>query len=100
MTDLILWQQPRQRRMTAAAAATTGRLRGWLSMRHSRGIEATLVVTLYGVYELACGLVVGNTNVEASLVLVRLDRGPPPHTSRWSAVNISASSSSRSCSPA
>jgi PAP2 superfamily len=47
--------------MTAAAAAGTGRLRGWLSVRHSLGIEAALVVTLYGVYELARGLVVGNT---------------------------------------
>ncbi len=47
--------------MTAAAAATTGRLRGWLSVRHSLGLEAALVVTLYGVYELARGLVVGNT---------------------------------------
>ncbi len=47
--------------MTAAAAATTGRLRGWLSVRHSLGLEAALVVTLYGVYELARGLVVVNT---------------------------------------
>ena len=47
--------------MTAAAAATTGRLRGWLSVRHSLGLEAALVVTLYGVYELARGLVVFNT---------------------------------------
>jgi PAP2 superfamily len=46
--------------MTGAAAATTGRLRGWLSVRHSLGLEAALVVTLYGVYELARGLVVGN----------------------------------------
>ena len=41
--------------MTAAAAATTRRLRGWLSVRHSLGLEAALVVTLYGVYELARG---------------------------------------------
>jgi len=47
--------------MTAAAAATTGRLRRWLSVRHSLGLEAALVVTLYGVYELARGLVVVNT---------------------------------------
>jgi hypothetical protein len=39
----------------------TGRLRGWLSVRHSLGLEAALVVTLYGVYELVRGLVVGNT---------------------------------------
>ena len=48
--------------MTAAAAATTGRLRAWLSMRHSLGIEAALVVTLYGAYELSRGLVVGNSS--------------------------------------
>lgn len=47
--------------MTAAAASTTGRLRRWLSVRHSLGLEAALVVTLYGVYQLARGLVVGNT---------------------------------------
>jgi len=35
--------------MTAAAAATTGRLRGWLSARHSLGLEAALVLSLYGV---------------------------------------------------
>ena len=29
-------------------------------MRHSLGVEAALVVTLYGIYELARGLVVGN----------------------------------------
>ncbi len=39
----------------------TGRLRGWLSVRHSLGLEAAVVVALYGVYELARGLVVGNT---------------------------------------
>jgi hypothetical protein len=47
--------------MIAAAAATTGRLRRWLSVRHSLGLEAALVVALYGVYELARGLVVGDT---------------------------------------
>jgi PAP2 superfamily len=46
---------------SAAAAAPTGWLRGWLSVRHSLGLEAALVLTLYGVYELARGLVVGNT---------------------------------------
>jgi PAP2 superfamily len=45
----------------AAAASTTGRLRRWLSVRHSLGLEAALVVALYGVYELARGLVVGDT---------------------------------------
>jgi PAP2 superfamily len=47
--------------MTGAAASTTDRLRRWLSVRHSLGLEAALVVTLYGGYELARGLVVGNT---------------------------------------
>jgi hypothetical protein len=46
---------------TAAAASTTVRLRRWLSVRHSLGLEAALVLSLYGVYELARGLVVGNT---------------------------------------
>jgi hypothetical protein len=43
-----------------APAGTTGRLRRWLSARHSLGLEAALVLTLYGAYELARGLVVGN----------------------------------------
>jgi PAP2 superfamily len=47
---------------SAAAAATTGGLRGWLSVRHSLGLEAALVLALYGVYELARGLVVGDTS--------------------------------------
>jgi PAP2 superfamily len=46
--------------MTTAPASTAGRLRPWLSVRHSLGLEAALVVSLYGVYELARGLVVGN----------------------------------------
>jgi len=47
--------------MTAVTASTIDRLRRWLSVRHSLGLEAALLVTLYGVYELARGLVVGNT---------------------------------------
>ena len=47
--------------MTAAAAASTGPLRRWLSARHSLSLETALVVTLYGAYELARGLVVGDT---------------------------------------
>jgi PAP2 superfamily len=47
--------------MTAAAASTAGRLRRWLSVRHTLGLEAALVGTLYGVYELARDLVVGNS---------------------------------------
>jgi membrane-associated phospholipid phosphatase len=46
---------------TGMTASTVGRLRRWLSVRHSLGREAALVLTLYGVYELARGLVVGNT---------------------------------------
>ena len=47
--------------MTTASASTAGRVRPWLSVRHSLGLEAALLVTMYGVYELARGLVVGNT---------------------------------------
>ena len=36
------------------------RVRGWLSVRHSLGSEAVAVLTLYGLYELARGLVVGD----------------------------------------
>ena len=38
-----------------APAGTTGRLRRWLSARNSLGLEAALVLTLYGVNELARG---------------------------------------------
>jgi PAP2 superfamily len=52
--------------MTAAAesiaARTPGRIRTWLSLRHSLGTEALLVLALYGLYELARGLVVGDTS--------------------------------------
>ena len=47
--------------MTSAVAATTVRFRRWLSVRHALGLEASLVVALYGLYELARGLVVGDT---------------------------------------
>jgi len=50
--------------MTATAAATTGRtvdrLRGWLSVRQSLCSEAFVVLALYGLYELARDLVVGD----------------------------------------
>jgi PAP2 superfamily len=49
--------------MTAAASTptrTAGRLRGWLSVRHSLRTEAAAVLALYGVYELARGLVAGD----------------------------------------
>ena len=51
----------------AANSTTSGaasRLRGWISARHSLPAEAALVLVLYGLYELARGLVVGNA-VEA-----------------------------------
>jgi hypothetical protein len=45
----------------AVPAWAAGRLRSWLSVRHSLRGEAAAVLGLYGLYELARGLVVGNT---------------------------------------
>jgi hypothetical protein len=49
---------------TAAAASIAARVTGppsrWLSVRHPLHVEAAAVVALYGVYEAARGLVVGN----------------------------------------
>jgi hypothetical protein len=48
---------------TAAASMTArraGRLRTWLSVRHSLRSEAVAVLTVYGLYELARGLVVSD----------------------------------------
>jgi hypothetical protein len=42
------------------AAGTAGRLRGWLSVRHTLRAEAVVVLALYVVYEAARGLVVGD----------------------------------------
>ena len=58
-------RSPGQRRMTTTAAAaiaarTAAQLRGWLSVRHSLRAEAIAVLVLYGLYELARGLVVGD----------------------------------------
>jgi PAP2 superfamily len=48
--------------MTAIAVTeSAGRLRRWLSVRHSLPSEALMVLGLYGAYEVARGLVVGNT---------------------------------------
>jgi membrane-associated phospholipid phosphatase len=49
--------------MIAFGAATTpaARLRAWLAVRHSLGGEALAVLALYGLYELARGLVAGDT---------------------------------------
>jgi PAP2 superfamily len=46
---------------TAVAGGAAGRLRTWLSLRHSLRGEAAAVLALYGLYELARGLVVGDT---------------------------------------
>jgi hypothetical protein len=42
------------------SARTAGRLGSWLSVRHSLRAEAAVVLVLYGLYELARGMVVGN----------------------------------------
>jgi PAP2 superfamily len=52
--------------MTGAAISspsirTVGRLGSWLSVRHSLGVEAAAALTLYGLYELARGLVGADT---------------------------------------
>ena len=47
------------------AARTVGRLRGGLSVRHSLRTEAIAILALYGIYELARGLIVGDA-AEAS----------------------------------
>ena len=43
------------------SARMAGRIRGWLSVRHSLRAEAALVLVVYGVYEAARGLVAGDT---------------------------------------
>jgi hypothetical protein len=45
----------------APSRRTAGRLGSWLSVRHSLRIEAAAVLTLYGLYELARGLVSADT---------------------------------------
>ena len=45
---------------TSMPVRTAGRLRGWLSVRHSLRSEVVVVLVLYGLYELSRGLVVGN----------------------------------------
>ena len=63
---------------TAASTAvrTAGRLRGWLSVRHSLRSEAIVVLALYGLYELTRGLVVGDADEAAAHAnrLVALER--------------------------
>jgi PAP2 superfamily len=53
------------------AARATGPLSRWLSVRHPLHTEAAAVLTLYGLYELARGLVVGN-GAEAERHALRL----------------------------
>lgn len=45
---------------TAIALQAPGRLRSWVSVRHSLPGEAAAVLALYGLYELARGVVVGD----------------------------------------
>jgi hypothetical protein len=66
--------------MSALVATTPGRTAGklgsWLATRHSLRAEAALVLVLYGVYELARGLVVGDASeaVRHARELVELER--------------------------
>jgi hypothetical protein len=55
---------------------TAGRLGSWLSVRHSLRAEAVLVLVLYGAYEAARGLVVGDTRegVRHARDIVALER--------------------------
>src|SRR5215211_7552908 len=73
-------RRPGRCRVTTAAASmsarTAGRLRSWLSVRHSLRAEAVLVLVLDGLYEAARGLVVGDARegVRHARDLVALER--------------------------
>jgi hypothetical protein len=58
------------------SARTAGRLRSWLSVRHSLRAEAVVVLALYGLYEVARGLAVGDSDdaVRNARALVALER--------------------------
>jgi hypothetical protein len=58
------------------SARTAGPFGSWLSVRHSLRAEAALVLVLYGLYELARGMVVGNAAeaVRHARQLVALER--------------------------
>ena len=58
------------------SARTAGRLGSWLSVRHSLRAEAAVVLVLYGLYELARGMVVGDAAeaVRHARQLVTLER--------------------------
>jgi hypothetical protein len=60
----------------STSARTVGRLRGWLSVRHSLRAEAVVVLALYGLYELARGLVVCDPGeaVRHARLVVALER--------------------------
>jgi hypothetical protein len=45
----------------SSTARTASRLRGWLSVRHSLRMEGVGMLVMYGLYELARGLVAGDT---------------------------------------
>lgn len=73
---------------TAAAAIpawTASRLRNWLSVRHSLPSEAAAVLVMYGLYELARGLVVGDTAEawRSSLLTTSPDFGPIASSGRY-----------------
>jgi hypothetical protein len=57
--------------VASIAARATGPLSRWLSVRHPLRTEAAAVLTLYGLYEVARGLVVGN-GAEAERHALRL----------------------------
>jgi PAP2 superfamily len=50
----------RERELSSPSVRTLGRLGSWLSVRHSLRTEAAAALTLYGLYELARGLVVAD----------------------------------------
>ena len=58
------------------SARTAGQLGSWLSVRHSLRAEAAVVLVLYGLYELARGMVVGDAAeaVRHARQLVTLER--------------------------
>jgi hypothetical protein len=67
---------------TAIPARAAGRVGTWPSLRHSLPGEATAVLALYGLYELARGLVVGDT-AEAAGTHVESLRSSTRCTSSW-----------------
>ena len=66
----------RRMRISALATHTGSRVRRWLSVRHRLRSEAAVVLGLYGFYELARGVVVGDTGdaVQHAHRVVALER--------------------------